>query len=71
MDINRTTYYRYYLDPYDQLEKIEDEIFNNIGSFIENINTQNDYDMVNSILTYIAKEKNDFKILLEKGVTFK
>lgn len=66
-DINRTTYYHYYLDPYDQLKKIEDEIFNNMGGFIENENTQNDYDMINAILTYIDKEKNDFKILLEKG----
>lgn len=67
VDINRTTYYRYYLDQYDQLEKIENEIFNNMGKFIEDINTKNNGDMVKSVLTYIEKEKQEFKILLENG----
>lgn len=66
-DINRTTYYRYYLDPYDQLEKIENEIFNNMGKFIENVDIENEFDMITSILTYIDKERKDFKILLENG----
>lgn len=67
VDINRTTYYRYYLDPYDQLEKIEDDIFSKMSSFIEDKKTNNEFDMIYSILTYINNEKYEFKVLLEKG----
>lgn len=67
VDINRTTYYRYYLDPYDQLEKIEDEIFNEMGMYIEDVNNDIEYEMIKSILTYIDERKQDFKILLLKG----
>lgn len=38
-----------------------------MGKFIEDINTKNNGDMVKSVLTYIEKEKQEFKILLENG----
>lgn len=67
VDINRTTYYRYYLDPYDQLEKIEDEIFNDMITFIGTNNTRNNSLRLKSILKYINDRKEEFKILLVKG----
>lgn len=66
-DINRTTYYRYYLDPYDQLEKIEDEIFNDMASFIDTSNINNNLLRLKSILEYINDRKEEFRILLVKG----
>ena len=67
VDINRTTYYRYYLDPYDQLEKIEDEIFNDMASFIDTNNITNNLLRLKSILEYINSKLEEFRILLVTG----
>ncbi|MDD5888840.1 MAG: TetR-like C-terminal domain-containing protein [bacterium] len=67
VDINRTTYYRYYLDPYDQLEKIEVEIFNDMASFIDTNNVSNNLSRLKSILKYINDRKEEFRILLVKS----
>lgn len=67
-DINRTTYYRYYLDQYDQLEKIEDELFVNISIYIYEAVEKNDISLVvERIINYIGNNKNEFKVLLQKG----
>lgn len=69
VDINRTTYYRYYLDPYDQLERIEEEIFNDMTLFIDTDNINNNLLRLKSILEYIDDRKEEFRILLTKGDT--
>lgn len=69
-DINRTTYYKYYLDQYDQLEKIEDEIFVDMGNYIENNSIHNSKEneiIIENILEYIENNQRTFKILLEKA----
>lgn len=68
-DINRTTYYKYYLDQYDQLEKIEDEIFLDMGNYIDNNSIHNlkeNENIIRNILYYIEDNQRTFKILLEK-----
>lgn len=35
-DVNRSTFYRHYLDKYDLLEKIEDNILNHVISYHSN-----------------------------------
>ena len=46
-DVNRSTFYRHYLDKYDLLEKIEDNILNHVISYhsntIEQIDKKKDY----------------------------
>lgn len=69
-DINRTTYYKYYLDQYDQLEKIEDEIFIDMGNYIDNNSIHDSREneiIIKNILEYIENNKRAFKILLEKA----
>ena len=34
-DVNRATFYAHYTDPYDLLEKIENELFENIQRYLE------------------------------------
>lgn len=34
-EINRSTYYTYYLDPYDQLKKLESEFINGLKEYME------------------------------------
>ncbi len=34
-EINRSTYYTYYLDPYDQLEKLESEFINGLKEYMK------------------------------------
>lgn len=73
VDINRTTYYHYYLDQYDQLEKIEQEIFCNMSDYVELVNEENMKDkekqlqIITRVLSYIEDNKIEFKILLEKS----
>lgn len=69
-DINRTTYYKYYLDQYDQLEKIEDEIFIDMGNYIDNNSIHDSREneiIIKNILEYIENNQRTFKILLEKA----
>ena len=72
-DINRTTYYKYYLDQYDQLDKIENEIFNDMSIYIESISDDNIKDnekqnyILRSVLIYMKENQKEFKILLEKA----
>lgn len=69
-DINRTTYYRYYLDQYDQLQKIENELFIDISAYIYDVMNQEKIDisyLIECILTYIENNKQEFKVLLQKG----
>ena len=72
-DINRTTYYKYYLDQYDQLDKIENEIFNDMSIYIESISDENIKDnekqnyILKNVLIYMKENQKEFKILLEKA----
>lgn len=66
-DINRTTYYHYYLDPYDQLEKIKQEIFKDMKESIDKVLFINipQEDIIKCLLNYINENKNEFRVLLE------
>lgn len=69
-DINRTTYYKYYLNQYDQLEKIEDEIFINMSKYVDTTsinNLENNKLMLENVLEYIEQNNREFRVLLEKA----
>lgn len=72
-DINRTTYYKYYIDIYDQMDKIENEIISDMLIKMDGITGKNVNDresrllIITKILEYIESRKEEFKILLEKS----
>jgi len=75
-DLNRSTYYSYYSDPYDQLRKIEEEILEDMNVYIDSIEIKIDdilshqTGILKSILQYIQSKKETFQILLsERGDT--
>lgn len=65
IDINRSTFYRHYLDKYEVLEKIEDSILSEIinfhGTFIHSLPNKN-IDVSFEIKDYITVDNNFFNI---------
>lgn len=72
-DVNRSTYYVYFTDPYDQLKKLEADIMVDMAIYVDGItseglhNTKKQKQLMNGILEYIAKKKHIFQVLLTKG----
>ena len=64
-DINRATFYRYYLDVYDLLDKIEDDFVNELKEAVPS-NTNNDYSVssfTKDLLKVFLSNKELVKIL--------
>lgn len=72
-DINRSTYYAHFMDPYDQLSKLKSELLMRMAQFIVEIDTEKipaeqvPYVTLRELLQYASKRKNVFRILLEKS----
>ena len=63
-DINRGTFYKYYSDPYDLLQQIENELFLDIKNiFQKSLSIVTNYDFLVQILEYIAKNSSVCKVL--------
>ncbi|MCM1262856.1 MAG: TetR/AcrR family transcriptional regulator C-terminal domain-containing protein [Butyrivibrio sp.] len=75
-DVNRSTYYAHFTDPYDQLKKLESDIMVDMTIYVDNIVTDGLHDdkkqrqIIKGILEYIQSKKYVFQILLEKGGDF-
>lgn len=71
-DINRTTFYAHYSDQYDLMQKIEDELLDNVSSYLS-MDSQSGSDsdaieMVERIFGYIKENAQLCKLLLsERG----
>lgn len=71
-DVNRSTYYVYYSDPYDQLGKLEQELMNDQTSLVDSI--LREYPMeddgfqktITKLLLYYREKKKMLQILLGK-----
>lgn len=72
-DINRSTYYTHFTDPYDQLKKLEAELMVDMSIYVESLlledahDEQKQYQAFKSILAYILSKKHIFQVLLEKS----
>lgn len=72
-DVNRSTYYVYFTDPFDQLRKLEAEIMVDMAVYVDDITFENARDVnkqkqtLENILNYILQKKHIFQILLTKG----
>lgn len=69
-DVNRSTYYAHYTDPYDQLRKIEAEIMIDMEVYVDRNESKNEKTIVyqvqtlKAILEYIQSKKHVFQVLL-------
>lgn len=68
-DINRTTFYAHYNDQYDLLRKIENELLDNIGSHLDQIDGNiNAIALAEEIFDYLKENAKLCKLLLsERG----
>lgn len=71
-DVNRSTYYVYYSDPYDQLHKIEDALIREQAVYIDAILKNGEQDdcsftnVINNLLNYYQERKHMLQVLLGK-----
>jgi len=67
-DINRSTFYSHYSDQYDLMRKIENELFENVNSYLDKyINDENNVNLVEiieKIFEYIKENAQLCKLLL-------
>ena len=62
-DVNRSTYYAHFTDPYDQLKKLESDIMVDMTIYVDNIVTEGLHDdkkqrqIIKGILEYIQSKK--------------
>lgn len=72
-DLNRSTYYQYYKDPYDQMGKLEVDIIEELYSCIGDSkditadNLSGLHVIVKQVLDYMQAHKNMFRILLSNN----
>ena len=70
-DINRATFYAHYMDQYDLLRQIEDEIIDNVVQYLEVFNfKENDLisiEITEKILIYIEENSELFDLLLNSN----
>ena len=65
--INRTTFYKYYKDIDDYIEKLENILLEDLKEEIENINRNYLISYIGRILEIIKKEKDLYQVLLSKN----
>lgn len=66
-DLNRGTFYLHYLDIYDLLSQIEDEIITNLTTLLKTFNetqTLSSYDLLEQLFNYLYENKEIFRVLL-------
>ena len=64
-DVNRSTFYRHYFDKYELLEKVEDNILNDVLTYQSNIiNSINKNEITKDfkLTDYVSTDKNFFNI---------
>jgi AcrR family transcriptional regulator len=67
-DVNRATFYARYLDQYDLLQQIENEVINDINEYLKGYNFKDiklvPVEMIEKILEYIKENAELFDLLL-------
>lgn len=72
-DINRSTYYAHFTDPFQQMNKLKEELLSNVTAFAQQIDISavpardRQYYVLKSVLGYVEKKRHTFRILLSEN----
>lgn len=72
-DVNRSTYYAHFTDPYDQLTKLKAELIQGLAEYVNKLDCEHLppnvrlYELLKSVLQYIETQKDIFRILLAQS----
>lgn len=70
-DINRSTFYSHYTDHFDLLDKMEDEIIEDMKGFLSQYNYENEEDalqLIEKLLEYFASKQEVCRTLLKENI---
>ena len=62
-DINRTTFYKHFLDVYDLYDKLEQDILIDWGMLVLDMQALRSRDFFDKLVTYVDKNRNIFKMV--------
>jgi len=65
-EINRTTFYKYYMDPYDLMEQLEEDILRELLQKIEVSNSKDLEDILITVLNEVIENRELYDILFYK-----
>jgi len=66
-EINRSTFYRYYRDPYDILEQLETEIINEFTKIVNSINSRNFEERMLFIMKHLKENMTYYSIMFSEN----
>lgn len=72
-DVNRSTYYAHFTDPFDQLSQLKEGLLREVTEYAQKIDTeqlpngQRQYLVLKNVLQYIEGKRHIFQILLGKS----
>ncbi|WP_246187699.1 TetR/AcrR family transcriptional regulator [Ornithinibacillus caprae] len=69
-DINRSTFYTHYSDQFDLLEQIEDELIEDMNTYLSTYNfeqTEEALQMTEKLIEYFASKQTECRTLLNKN----
>lgn len=69
-DINRSTFYAHYKDPFDLLEQIEEEIITDLNTYLNQYNFEQEQEalqMTEKLLEYVVTKYEIFQTLLNEN----
>lgn len=62
--INRTTFYRYYSDPYDLMEKLEMEVLDSLQTYVRNISIRGPEAAIEAMMNAVKDNTELYTILI-------
>lgn len=66
-DINRTTFYRYYEDPFDLMDQIEKELLDSFQSYIRTFANRDIKSAIEAMFSAIANNREVYQILISEN----
>lgn len=72
-DVNRSTYYAHFTDPFDQLAQLKTELLNDLAEYAQSLDTdkmpawERQYRVLREILSYVDQKRHMFQILLSQS----
>lgn len=66
-EINRTTFYRHYADPFDLMQQIEDEMMTSFQKYVIDFQNKNTVDAIETMIQAVKQNRELYLILISEN----